>query len=258
MKQLLFELDFPEGIVRFPYNHTEGPRLLWNISLDLLPICDRLTEMGVAIAESFGQAVSCKKGCAFCCRQLVPLSPPEAAIIADVVDHLPGPRKKAVLAAFAAASDKLTCAGLKETISNMYSSRTEKKVVMDTNLKYYELAIPCPFLFNGACGIYAQRPSRCREYSVLSPSENCRNPFDSKTKRLPLTIKLCEVLSLAWSALSGRPPLVIPLVNALEWVRDNGDIRTLCVEGAEHVAQAVLEAACAKANKVMQERMGTI
>jgi hypothetical protein len=41
----------------------------------------------------------------------------------------------------------------------------------------------------------------------------------------------------------------------LEWVQNNGDIRTLSVYGAEHVAKAVLEFACEKANKIGQDRM---
>ena len=255
MEQILIELDFPEGVVRFPFQKKEEPRRVWQIAYAMLPVCDILTEMGSAIAGSFGRAVSCRKGCGVCCRQMVPLSPPEAAIIADVMDQLPVGRKNAVLSAFSRALDKLDAAGIKETISSIYSKRTDKKEVLDINQKYFELDIPCPFLVDGACGIYPHRPSRCREYSVLSPSEYCVNPFDNRIKRLPLTIKLCESLSHAWSSLTGKPPLIIPLVKALEWVGDNGDIRTLSVYGAEHVARAVLEFACARANKIARERM---
>jgi len=88
------ELDFPEGVVRFPFKKKKEPRLLWHIAYDLLPVCDVLTEMGSEIAKSFGHTVSCRKGCGVCCCQMVPLSPPEAAIIADIVDHLPPARKK--------------------------------------------------------------------------------------------------------------------------------------------------------------------
>jgi hypothetical protein len=53
----------------------------------------------------------------------------------------------------------------------------------------------------------------------------------------------------------GKPPIIIPLIKALEWVQNNGDIRTLSVYGADHVAKAVLEFACEKANKIGQDRM---
>jgi Fe-S-cluster containining protein len=250
-----FELDFPEGVIRFPFEKKEEPRPLWHIAYDLLPVCDILTELGSAMAASFGQAVSCRKGCGVCCCQMVPLSPPEAAIIADVVDHLPPKRKKNISVSFARALEKLEAAGMKGTISDIYSAGADKKEVLESNRSYFGLSIPCPFLTEGACGIYPHRPSRCREYSVLSPSEYCENPFDERIRRLPLTIKLCESLSGAWSSLTGKPPLIIPLVKSLEWVRDNKDIMTLRVYGAEHVAKAILESACRKANKIARERM---
>lgn len=256
MQQTIFDLDFPEGIIRFPFKKKNEPRLLWHIAHDLLPICDMLSDRGSAIAVSFGQAVSCRKGCGVCCRQMVPLSPPEAAIIADVVDRLPSARKKRVTASFAHALEKLEAAGIKEAISDVYSAGADKKAILESNRSYFELSIPCPFLIDGTCGIYPHRPSRCREYSVLSPSEFCGNPFDERVRRLPLTIKLCESLSGAWSSLTGEPPQIIPLVKSLEWVRDNGDIRSLSVHGAEHFAKAVLESACRKANRVARERMG--
>ena len=256
MEQFLIELDFPEGMVRFPFKKKEEPRLLWHIAYDLLPVCDVLTDLGSAIAASFGHTVSCRKGCGVCCRQMVPLSPPEAAIIADVVDQLPPARKKTVLLAFTQALDALEAAGISDTISTIYSTYADKKEVLEINRKYFELAIPCPFQVEGACGIYPHRPSRCREYSVMSSADYCVNPFDGRLRRLPLTIKLCESLSNAWASLAGKPPVIIPLVKAVEWVRGNGDIRTLSVFGAEHVARAVLESACARANRIALEKMG--
>jgi Fe-S-cluster containining protein len=255
MDQIQIELDFPEGVVRLPLASQPEPRLLWHIASDVLPVCDMLTEMGSAIAGSFGRTVSCGKGCGVCCRQMVPLSPPEAAIIADVVDQMPLEQKNSVLPAFSRALDRLEAAGIKEAISNIYSGGADHEEVTEINRKYFELGISCPFLVKGSCSIYSRRPSRCREYSVMSPPDCCANPFDNRVKRLPLTIKLCESLSRAWSSLAGKPPIIIPLVKALEWVRDNGEIRTLSVFGADHVARAVLELACARANKAAQEKM---
>src|SRR4051812_30254673 len=48
---------------------------------DLLPVLQGLTDVVVGIAvrsaEGQGQAVSCRKGCGACCRQLVPISESE-------------------------------------------------------------------------------------------------------------------------------------------------------------------------------------
>jgi Fe-S-cluster containining protein len=257
MAKTVFELDFPEGIVRFPFELKAGPRLLHSIVDDLLPLCDILTGTGKNIAASFGRTVSCRAGCDVCCCQLVPVSPPEAAIIADVVEGMPPERKKSVFASFKEASEKLAAAGIRETISHVYSTRTEKDEVMEVNRKYFGLSIPCPFLVNGSCSIYPHRPSRCREYSVVSPAEYCANLFDGRIRRLPLTIKLCESVSLVWSSLSGKPPLIVPLVNSLDWVRDNPGARILRIDEhrVERVVRAILEDACAQANKTAREKI---
>jgi len=255
MEQAIIELDFPEGVIRFPFEKKEEPRPLWSIARDLLPIGDLLAETGSTIARSFNHAVSCGKGCGVCCRQMVPLSPPEAAIIAEVVDHLPHQQKESVLFSFAYALENLEAAGIGEKISAVYSIRTDAEVIMEVNRAYFRLSIPCPFLVDGACSIYSQRPSRCREYSVLSPAEYCNDPFSRQVRRLPLTIKLCESLSFAWSSLVNRPPLIIPLIKSLEWVRDNEYIRELSIYGAEQFARTVLGYACEKANRIAREKM---
>lgn len=254
-EQNQIELDFPEGVVRFPFEPQEKPRLFWHIAREVIPVADTLTEMGKAIAKHFGRTVSCKAGCGACCRQMVPLSPPEAAIIADAVDRLPPARKKEVLSAFDRGLAKLADAGIKDAISTIYSVTTDKNKVLEINRAYFELDISCPFLLEGSCGIYPQRPSRCREYSVLSPAEYCANPFDKEVKSLPLTLKLCESLAHAWSSLTKKPPVIVPLIKALEWVKDNKDIRTLSVYGAHHVVRAILEFACMKANKAVQQKI---
>ena len=40
-------------------------------------------------------------------------------------------------------------------------------------LEYFKPQIPCPFLEDESCSIYAERPFVCREYLVTSPAENC-------------------------------------------------------------------------------------
>ncbi|HEX7510948.1 MAG TPA: YkgJ family cysteine cluster protein [Chitinivibrionales bacterium] len=254
MEQFQIELDFPEGVVGLSYKKNDGPCLVWHLAADMIPLADTLTEMGTALAATFGKTVSCKKGCGVCCCQMVPLSPPEAAIIADVVDRMPPLRKNEVLAAFSRGLEKLDAADLTDAISGIYSTRTEKEKVLEINRAYFDLGIVCPFLENGACGIYHDRPSRCREYSVLSPASCCADPFDNSIRKLPITLKLCESLSQAWSTLTGKPPVIVPLIKALDWVQNNPGIRELSIYGSEHFIKSVLEFACAKANTVARDR----
>jgi len=244
-----FDLDFPEGVVHFTFPKRDEPRLLWQLTEEIIPVADTLAEMGSSIAATFGKTVTCGAGCGVCCRQMVPLSPPEAAIIFDVVDKLPPKRKSDVCAAFSRALVALAKAGIKDEISEVYRVSTDPAKVREINRRYFDLGISCPFLQDGSCSIYSRRPSRCREYSVMSSPQLCADPFNNPVKRLPLTLKLSESLSHAWSSLSGKPPVIIPLVKALEWVEHNRDVCTLSVCGAEHVVQGVLEFACTKANK---------
>ena len=147
--------------------------------------------------------------------------------------------------------------GLLETLLEMYRAGADRKVVMDNNRKYFDLSIYCPFLVDGSCSIYPHRPSRCREYSVLSPSEYCTDPFDRRIRRLPLSIKLCETFSIIWSTLTATSPVIIPLVYALEWVRDHPDITTLVVAKGDvsRLMQSTLETACERANTVARKRV---
>ena len=46
--------------------------------------------------------------------------------------------------------------------------------------EYLEQYRPCVFLEEGRCSIYEHRPSRCRDYFVFSPPEDCAPPSEKK------------------------------------------------------------------------------
>src|SRR5689334_13165705 len=50
-----------------------------------MPLLERMVGMSVQHDEEQGRKVSCKQGCGACCRQAVPVSPPEAWMLADLV-----------------------------------------------------------------------------------------------------------------------------------------------------------------------------
>jgi Fe-S-cluster containining protein len=246
---LHLELDLPEGIVKLDLQVSPGPQKLSRLTLDLLGFCDTVVRMGTEIAVKLGRTVTCGKGCGVCCRQLVPLSASEAVMIADVVDELPWQERGRALDAFALARERLHEAGLAEKIASLYGRRASEEEVKTTNREYFDLGIPCPFLVEGSCSIYPSRPSRCREYSVMSPAEYCANLFDARIRRLPVTMKLSEALAFAWASLTHTAPTLVPMVDALDWVEGNKDVRGLSVEGADRLISAVLNYACDAANR---------
>ena len=67
----------------------------------IVPLARRLGEEAVALEEArtrdTGDRISCQKGCAACCRMLVPVSAPEAFALREMIDGLPDERRHAVL-----------------------------------------------------------------------------------------------------------------------------------------------------------------
>ncbi len=99
-----FDLDIPtsfgrlRGRMLLPNREMRLAELAWN----LMKVDDQLVGMGVACgtgSHSGGLQISCSKGCGACCRQLVPLSPPEVFMLADVVLRFPAARSEAVIVA---------------------------------------------------------------------------------------------------------------------------------------------------------------
>jgi hypothetical protein len=64
---------------------------------ELLPIAHGLTQIASDIAcsesEASGKPVSCKAGCGACCRQLIPITQPEAHHLRAVVGAMPEARR---------------------------------------------------------------------------------------------------------------------------------------------------------------------
>src|SRR5215213_11764193 len=64
----------------------------------IVPVVRKLGEEAQALelARSLqsGKSLSCRKGCAACCRMMVPLSPPEAFALRNYVHTLPDERQQ--------------------------------------------------------------------------------------------------------------------------------------------------------------------
>jgi len=130
---------------------------------EIMPALQGLVNAVVEAAEA-GQAVSCRKGCGACCRQLVPVSRTEGERLLQLVEAMPAERRQALSARFAAAEAAIDRAGLKER-----SGRSDREL----STSYFALGVPCPFLEDESCSIHPERPLVCREYLVTSPAELC-------------------------------------------------------------------------------------
>jgi Fe-S-cluster containining protein len=133
---------------------------------EIVPALQGLVNAVVEAAER-GKAISCRKGCGACCRQLVPVSRTEGERLLQIVEAMPAERRKMLKARFAAAETAIEAAGLKER-----RGRSDRELSM----AYFALRVPCPFLEEESCSIHPERPLVCREYLVTSAAELCAGP----------------------------------------------------------------------------------
>ena len=176
-------------------------------------------EEEVRASTQQGATISCKDGCAACCRMMIPLSPPEAFALREHVQSLPEADQARFTKRLEEAKAALGQAGLLNPLTELaYSSTLRSDEELDSlNRAYYALKLPCPFLEQEHCGIYAHRPSACRELLVTSPANLCEDFADKPVEALPVSIRVSTVLGMLWSDVTGTVPRLIPLPLALGW-----------------------------------------
>ena len=189
----------------------------------LVPVVRQLGRNAQAAEERHvlteGKTISCRAGCAACCRMLVPVSAPEAFALRDHVRSLPPEERQAVTDRIEASKQRLREAGMLERLESLgETSRPIGDEEMDPmNRAYYALRMPCPFLEAERCTIYDDRPSACRELLVTSPAELCQDLAANAVVPLPVSVRVSTVLGLAWADLMQAAPVLIPLPLALDW-----------------------------------------
>jgi Fe-S-cluster containining protein len=189
----------------------------------LLPMVQALTDAVVDAAtrhvQEQGQSISCKQGCAACCRQLAPVSETEARQVADLVEQLPEPRRAQVRGRFVEAWRRLAAFGLLKRLQHHENwSHAES---WPLGLDYFRERIACPYLEEESCSIYADRPTACREYMVTSAPENCSDPTLETIRCVPLPLKVSAALARCDTPTGGPPLRWIPLILAPDWAANH-------------------------------------
>jgi Fe-S-cluster containining protein len=203
---LAVEGDAPAGLARLD---------------EVLPVFrkvdDAVIDRAVARVEAGGERVSCAKGCSACCRaQPVPVTPPEAYALQQLVESLPEVRQAEVRAAFADRVTRLRSAGLYDAFMHRDPglSRQQARALAD---RYFRLGLVCPFLVDDACSIYEERPFVCRQYLVTSPAPLCSDPLHNPVKPVPMPMRFATATLTVSEQSFGRPQHTVPLVLALEY-----------------------------------------
>jgi Fe-S-cluster containining protein len=237
--------------------HTPAGNLTASVSVpagfipitDIIPLMRSLGEQAHQLAidhtTQTGATISCQKGCAACCRMMIPVSPPETFALMTVVDALPPPKKALLLERFQSAQRTLREAGLEEGLQRLAFSEDQvtDEELEPLNRAYYALRIPCPFLEDEVCSIYEQRPSACRELLVTSPSELCQDLVRNPVKLIPAPFRIGTVLSTLWADCFQGPIRLIPLPFALDWAKARESRNTRTWAGPELLSRALDAAA---------------
>jgi Fe-S-cluster containining protein len=190
-----------------------------------LTMASRVTQLNVeldaTIAKTRVDTISCKKGCAACCYQLLGVTVAEASLIYTrhkklVEELLPRLREDSL------QMDEIL---LKNGIDpNAPPPKGEPPIMLGPSREllcdaWWELLKPCPFLDEKKreCRIYEERPASCRSYFVTSDPVLCE--ADQGTRVNVWTVDQERLaFALAW-ANGGKNLSIGPVADVLLHVR---------------------------------------
>ena len=193
---------------------------------DIVPIAQNIAqiqgERSIAFERKEGREISCKAGCGACCRQLVPISAPEAFRLADHILGLDDDLRDGFLARVDAVESAIEAAGLMQELEGLASGEPMGDA-RSLASRYFEKKIACSFLVDESCSIHPERPLVCRDYLVTSPAEFCATPGKNRIRIVPMPPSLSAPLSRVAASLLGSEPVMIPLSIAMRWVDNHSD-----------------------------------
>lgn len=107
--------------------------------------------------------ITCTKGCAACCSEPVYAERREAELAVQALSRMSPERQLEV----------------KERVRTWFERvKAAPEILKEEQphvLAYRKLGLPCPFLRDRECSIYADRPWGCRLHYAVGPRENCED-----------------------------------------------------------------------------------
>jgi Fe-S-cluster containining protein len=214
-KLIGLELDIFERRLDFKIAAVGNARLA-----DIVPaaraICDKIVDITTEYIRSKEGNIPCCKGCHTCCNYLVSLSAPEALYFREEIFHKQNIQHNSTMRNYLNAASRIVKHRLPEQVlecsSGLSGNTSKMKALADW---YAGLKITCPFLCDGHCAIYKQRPLVCREHFVIGSARGCRGD-SCETQVINMHVQMGNVLCRLSKELCGVDDAVImPL--ALAW-----------------------------------------
>jgi Fe-S-cluster containining protein len=203
-----------------------------------------LIQRELTVLQQSGGAVSCRAGCAACCRQLVVVSPLEALAIERHVRTADRVQRRRWDEAHARHSQALSRRpSLMRRLQAFRAARGYLSPEEGDALEreYRAAQLPCPFLEKERCTIYPARPFACREHFVLTPPELCARDPDA-VRMPPTRFEFRAIASQVAEQCLGLEDRLVPLYEALTYAaqQQNASRRTAPTALVTRVLEAAL------------------
>ena len=216
------KIGTPLGNIEGQVEVDSNPMHLAELVPMAVDITNIMVERALNIVRGEGKKVSCGPGCGACCNQMVPVSPPEAFFLVDLMASMNGDLQTALIRRFENAVQILR---KQDMIDEAMDPTLSDDHFLPVARKYFGLQIPCPFLEEESCSIHPHRPVACRDYNVTSPPSLCADPYKNDVEKVSMPIPLSIFLARLTAKLTGWKPHLIPLTLVPQWVSENRDLK---------------------------------
>ena len=215
-----FELNVAGRMERFHINVTAKQATLADIVPLARKISTKLTASFLEKLREDGQTIACHKGCSACCSYLVPLSVPEVFRLREELLAIPQDKSSRILKSCALVAINILDKGTKKLNTN---ELTENDLAQANQVSkwYAGLKLACPFLSDGLCMLYEQRPLACREHIATGSNFFCQPDRRGEPNVVPMPISVLEALGQLTAELENLEIEAIMLPLAFPWAQDN-------------------------------------
>lgn len=214
------EIEIPGEVVYFRIGIEDKQARLSDIVQLARTISNKLVLTVLDGVSKNGQSITCCKGCSACCSYLIPLSVPEAFRLREELLSLPANKSNQILNSCFDTAERI----LDNRPPTLSLKNSPKSAQSQTGLisKWYSgLKLACPFLSDGLCMLYEQRPLACREHIVSGSAILCQTSHKGDPNVVPMPVSILEALSQLTAELEQSDIEAVMLPFAFAWAQDN-------------------------------------
>ena len=191
---------------------------------DIVPLARTIsTKLAIAVLgrlKENGQFVPCRKGCSTCCNYLIPLSVPEVFCLREELLAMQTDDNGMGLRYCLDTAERILD-NFPQTFCSEDFCSNDQSSIWQINKWYAGLELACPFLSEGLCSLYEQRPLACREHIVTDLAFLCEANHKDKPNVVQMPVSILEALGLLAAELEQSDVDAIMLPFAFAWAEDN-------------------------------------